>query len=199
MPDEPALSLEELLSGLAATAAALERHRVNYALIGGMAAGYRSQPRFTKDLDFLLEIPQVTLPGLLETLAEQGYQIDLIPTIREWLDHHMVVLSYRGVRVDWLKAAIPAYQHVLDRATEETWLGQRIRVASAEGLILMKLLAARTQDWLDIENLVAAQRDRLDVPWIRGEWQTLADTVDPRMTRFLELVDRVRKIGSQAD
>ncbi len=96
------------------------------------------------------------------------------------------------MRVDWLKAVIPAYQHVLDRATEETWLGRRIRVASAEGLILMKLLAGRAQDWLDIENLAAAQRDRLDVDWIRGEWQTLAAPDDPGMTRFVELVDRLR-------
>jgi hypothetical protein len=186
--------MEKLLEGLATTVAVLERHRVNYALIGGMAAGYRSQPRFTKDLDFLLQIPQISLPGLLETLVKEGYQIDLIPTIREWLDHHMVVLSYRGFRVDWLKAVIPAYQHILDRATEELWLGQRVRVASAEGLILMKLLAARTQDWLDIENLVAAQRSRLDMDWIRNEWRLLAGDDDPRMTRLLDLAKRAREL-----
>lgn len=105
----------------------------------------------------------------------------------------MVALSYRGIRVDWLKPILPAYQHILDHATREDWLDLRIRVASAEGLILMKLLAARTQDWLDIENLVAANVPSLDVDWIRNEWQTLADPDDPRMTRFLELVARAGK------
>jgi hypothetical protein len=195
MPSDHPISMADLLEGLATTAAALEQHGVSYALIGGMAAGYRSQPRFTKDLDFLLRVPQLILPGLLETLEQQGYQIDEVAAIREWTQHHMVVLSYRGIRVDWLSAVIPAYQHILDRATEETWLGHRIRVASAEGLILMKLLAARTQDWLDIENLIAANRDSLDVDWIGEEWQTLADPTDPRMTRFLELVARAREQG----
>ncbi|MFN4258156.1 MAG: hypothetical protein ACK4RK_02590 [Gemmataceae bacterium] len=111
----------------------------------------------------------------------------------------MVALSYHGIRIDWLKAVIPTYQHILDRATDETWLGQRVRVASAEGLILMKLLAARTQDWLDIENLVAAHSDTLDIAWIGDEWQTLADPSDPRMARFLDLVARARSKTSTTE
>ena len=102
----------------------------------------------------------------------------------------MTTLSFRGIRIDWLKPVIPLYQHVLDRATEETWLGHPICVASAEGLILLKLLAYRTQDQLDIENLVAAHRDTLDLDWIKSEWATVAATDDPRMVRLVELVGR---------
>jgi hypothetical protein len=83
---------------------------------------------------------------------------------------------------------VPAYQHVLERASEEIWLGRHIRVASVEGLILMKLLAARTQDWLDIENLIAAAAGNLDVSWICREWETIGEKGDPQITRFLELV-----------
>ncbi len=61
-------------------------------------------------------------------------------------------------------------------------------MASVEGLILLKLLAYRIQDQLDIENLIAANRDHLDVAWIQAEWQTLAGLDDPRMRRFLEML-----------
>jgi hypothetical protein len=61
-------------------------------------------------------------------------------------------------------------------------------VASAEGLILLKLLAYRTQDQLDIENLVAAHRETLDLAWIQAEWATVAAADDPRMGRLVELV-----------
>ena len=61
-------------------------------------------------------------------------------------------------------------------------------MASAEGLILLKLLAYRTQDQLDIENLVAAHRDTLDLAWIKSEWATVAPLDDPRMMRLVELV-----------
>src|SRR5262249_55482097 len=152
------------------SAEALTQHHINYAVIGALAAGFRSQPRFTKDLDLLLNVPQVTLPPLLSDLARRGFQFDELATIREWTRHHMAVLSYRGIRVDWLKPVLPVYQHVLDRAITEPRLGHPIRVASSEGLILLKLLAFRTQDLLDIENLVAAHRDRLDMDWIHSEW-----------------------------
>lgn len=48
------------------------------------------------------------------------------------------------------------YEHALETTIEENWLDHPIRVASAEGLILHKMLAYRLQDPLDIENLVAA-------------------------------------------
>jgi hypothetical protein len=102
----------------------------------------------------------------------------------------MTTLSFRGIPVDWLKPVLPIYQHVLDRATEEDWLNHPIRVASVEGLIVLKLLAFRTQDLLDLENLVAAHRERLDVTWIQSEWLTVAAADDPRMIRFLEIVGR---------
>ena len=178
-----------LLEASLELAAALNQFQVRYALIGGVAAGYRTHPRFTRDIDFLLSVPQLVLPPLLEDLQRRGFEFDLLATIREWTEHHMVVLSYHGIRVDWLKSVLPAYVHVLDCATEENWLGHPIWIASAEGLVLLKLLAFRTQDQVDIENLVAAHRDTLDLDWIRGEWQTVTSLDDPRMRHLMELVD----------
>lgn len=188
MANNPPVSVELLEAGLTTVADVLARHHVNYAVIGGMAAGYRSQPRFTKDVDFLLHVPQLSLPPVLEELAGRGVSFDLMTAIREFTQEHMTVLSYHGIRIDWLKPVIPAYQHVLERATEETWFDHKIRVASAEGLILLKLLAFRTQDQLDIENLAAAHRDHLDVAWIQAEWQAIAPLDDPRMLRLLEII-----------
>jgi hypothetical protein len=188
MADNPAISVELLEAGLTTVSDVLTRHHVNYAVIGGMAAGYRSQPRFTKDVDFLLYVPQLSLPPVLEELGEHGFSFDLMTAIREFTQEHMTVLSYHGIRIDWLKPVIPAYLHVLERATVETWLDHEIRVASAEGLILLKLLAFRTQDQLDIENLAAAHRDDLDVAWIQAEWQAILPLDDPRMLRFLEII-----------
>lgn len=181
---------QDLIYGALQVADAARQANVPYALIGGLAAGYRTRSRFTRDLDFLLQVPQLTLPSLLEDLSHREFKFDLVATIREWTQHHMTVLSFRGARVDWVKPVIPLYRHVLDRATDETWLGRPIRIASAEGLILTKLLANRTQDWVDIENLVAVHRDRLDANWIQTEWQALESLDEPRMVRFLELVGR---------
>jgi len=187
MARDPTLS-DELRKALDEATAAMDHHAVSYALIGGIAVSYRSQPRFTKDIDFLVQVPPVVLPLLLEDLQRRGFEFDTLATIGEWTQHHMVTLSYHGIRIDWLKPLIPAYLHILERATDETWLDRPIRIASVEGLILLKLLAFRTQDQVDIENLVAANSDKLNLDWIRAEWQNLAGLDDPRMRRLLELV-----------
>ena len=182
------ISEDDLKQALLEMAAALAQFNAKYAIIGGMATAYRSQPRFTKDLDILLAVPQLVLPRLLQELQRRGFEFDLATVIREWSQEHMTVLSFRGIRIDWLKPVLPAYVHILDRATEEAWFKQPIRVASAEGLVLLKLLAFRTQDILDIENLVAAQPGTLDLDWIKSEWQSVASLNDPRMQRLLEMV-----------
>lgn len=190
MAADPPIIAQDMLDGLAAAADVLAARQIRYAVIGGMAAGLRTQPRTTKDLDFLLQIPQLQLPGLLDDLTARGFDCDPAVTIREWTRDHMTTLSFHGVRIDWLKPVIPLYQHVLDRATEEDWLGHPVRVASAEGLILLKLLAYRPQDVVDIENLVAAHRDTLDLDWIKSEWAAVGAVDDPRMKRLVELVGR---------
>jgi predicted nucleotidyltransferase len=188
MAPEPAISEQDLSTALTEAVAALEQMRIKYAVIGGIATSFRSQPRYTKDLDFLLQIPQVTLAKLLEEFARRGFNFDEVKTIREWTQQHMTTLSYRGIRIDLLKPVLSVYQHTLDRAKMVTWLNQPVRVASVEGLILIKLLAFRSQDLIDIENLIAFHRNHLDLDWIRSEWQSIGSLDDPRMRKFDELV-----------
>jgi hypothetical protein len=59
MSGNPAITAEDLKEAVVEMAAALTQFNAKYAVIGGMATGYRSQPRFTKDVDFLLAIPQL--------------------------------------------------------------------------------------------------------------------------------------------
>ena len=181
---------QNLLIALQRLVQALEQHQLRYALIGAVASGYRSRPRATQDLDFLLEVPQISLPGLLEELQASGFSFDMLTAIRQWTQEHFAVVSFRGIRVDWLKPVLPCYQHVLNGARPELWHGTTIRIASPEGLILLKLLAFRSRDLLDIENLLAANRGQIDLDYIRREWESLADENDPRMLRFKDLVDK---------
>lgn len=179
---------QDLVTGLLALARVLEERGIRYALIGGVAAGYRSQPRYTQDLDFILQVPQLALPGLLDDLQAQGFSFDPLTTIRQWTQEHMTALAFHEVRVDWLKPVLPCYQHVIDTASVEPLLGTTVRIASAEGLILTKLLSFRAQDQLDIVNLLAANRGELNLDLIHREWQTIADAGDPRTERFEALV-----------
>ena len=41
--------------------------------VGGLATVIRGRPRFTQDVDLIVDIPQLVLPGLLDELAKHGF------------------------------------------------------------------------------------------------------------------------------
>jgi hypothetical protein len=179
-----------LLTGLTCAAQIFDARIIRYALIGGVATCYRSLPRSTEDINFLLQVPQIALPGLLEEFRKQPFVFDFYATIREWNQDHVATLYYHEVRVTWLKPILSCHQHVLDTAGMVQWLGSPLRMASAEGLILLKLLEFGLQDQWDIRSLLAAHSGKLDLEWIRREWLTVAESHDPRIERFEEMVNR---------
>lgn len=105
----------ELLAAMRQLLDALPTHGAEYALIGGLATGLRSRMRLTDDIDFLVTVPQLRLPGLLDDLKARGFACDTMETIRAWSEYGMVVLQYGGTRVDLLKPMLPLYNHVTAR------------------------------------------------------------------------------------
>ena len=164
-----------------------ESHAVPYALIGGLASGFRGRPRFTEDVDVLVRVAQLKLPGLLQDLQSRGFSLDMVETVREWNEHHLAQIHYQDVAIDWLKPLLPCLDHALDRAPLEAWPDANVRIASAEDLILLKVLAMRPQDVFDIQNLLAANSGLLDLELIRRELQDALPATDERVQRFEEL------------
>jgi hypothetical protein len=165
--------------------AAFSRRKVNHALIGGLAVGLRGRPRATKDADFIVHVAAVALPGLLEELVGEGFEIDVMETIRAWSADRFVAFTRGRVQVDWMQPVIPLYARVLDTAELKPWLDAEVRVATAEGLILTKMVSFRPQDQVDIETLLIANRDEIDVGLIREEWSAVAVGEEAR-TAWLE-------------
>lgn len=177
----------DVRTGLRELATILGRRKTKYAVVGGIASGIRGRPRNTEDIDLVIDVPQLQLPPLLNELADAGFALDLHAAIRDWTQGGMLQIQYGDVPVDWLKPVLPCFAHLLDRARPEDWLGMHVYVATAEDLIVMKLLAQRTQDIFDIENLLMVNRGVLDLELIRSELAAVAPH-DAAMSRFDELV-----------
>jgi hypothetical protein len=92
------------------------------------------------------------------------------------------------VRVDWLKPVLPAFNHILSRARWEQIGEHRVRVADAEGLLLLKLIAFRPRDQEDIRGVLSTNAGSLDLDWVRREWSQIVGDGDPRTEQFEELV-----------
>ena len=188
MTVDPDLLPGDSIRAVESLAEAFDARSVRYALIGGLAYVLRGRPRFTRDVDFLIEIPQLVLPGLLDDLVERGCILDPAVVIKEYVREHVTSFLFGRVRIDWLKPVLPLYTRTLAEAAPVEWTeGHTVRVAMAEGLILTKMVAFRPQDQIDIETLLTANRDKVDVDLIREQWSPFAATEEERTT-WLEAV-----------
>jgi len=152
-----------------------ESRGVRYALLGGLATMLRGRPRFTQDVDVLLDVPQIALPGLLDELVDRGFSLDRDTVIRQFVQESMTSFRFGVVRIDWLKPVLPLYAHALAAATSLPWTdGHVLRVLTPEGLIVTKLVSFRPQDQEDIRTLLAANRDEIDLDGIRREWAAVS-------------------------
>jgi len=185
---EPTQLMERLTDAVARLADLFQQQRIEYALIGGLGVAVRGNRRLTQDADFLLHVPAMKLPRLLEAMVESGCTLNVKQSIRDWTEGGMLfVTGPGGVHVDCLKAVIPVFHRVLERARPESFGEQSVRVADAEGLLLLKLIAFRPLDQEDIRGILAANVDRLDLDWVRRE-ASLAGLDSQRMAEFESMV-----------
>ena len=177
-----------LTDAVSSVAELLEQRRLSYALIGGLSVAFRGSKRSTDDADFLLHIPALSLPDLLQSMIEVGCNIDEVAAIRQWATDGILVIRWpNGVQIDLLKAIVPAFHHVLHRGKMESFGTGTIRVADAEGLLLLKLIAFRPLDQEDIRGILLANANQLDLDWVRSEAQ-LAGIDNERLVEFEGLV-----------
>jgi hypothetical protein len=184
----PEAVAEQLLPVLDRLAQILNDRRVAYALIGGLAAALRGPIRATRDIDLLVSIPQLELPDVLNALVQGGFVLNVEQAISVWNRDHLLDFACGSVRVDWLKPVLPAFERILGRARWEQIGDRAVRVADAEGLLLLKLMAFRPRDQEDIKGILAANQGALDLDWVRREWIQLVGDADPKTEQFEQLI-----------
>jgi hypothetical protein len=132
-----------------------------------------------------VHVPAIEFPGLLEELVSEGLEIDVLDIVRRWSADRFVAFWQGRVRVVWMQPVLPLYASVLRTAEVQPWLDASLRVATPEGLIITKMVAFRPQDQADIETLLIANREQIDLAYIRKEWSAVAKGEDVR-TQWLE-------------
>jgi hypothetical protein len=146
-----------LYEEMSSVIAALEAAGLEYALCGGLAVAFHGHPRFTKDIDILVR--EEDLDAVKGVIAPQGYIFDAgaIPfgtgTPQARVVHRVTKIEGREHLIIDLLLLSPALTEVW-QGRETFVLDERpICVVSRAGLALMKRLAGRRQDLLDLENL----------------------------------------------
>ena len=147
---------------------ALNREKVRYLVVGGVAVVLHSVMRLTADLDLMVDLETNNLKHFIKILTELGYQpklpvkaIDFAdPAIRkQWIEgKNMKVFNFIHSGHDYKEIDVFAdepipFAEAYNRKKVVKADALPINVISMDGLIALKKLSAREQDLQDIKML----------------------------------------------
>src|SRR5580658_1335185 len=153
----------------------LNRSGVTYYLTGSMASNYWGIPRTTHDLDFVVQLPMSAVPRILQEFSGDFYIEEAAVRAAHQPPHQFNAIDTRSaLKVDfWLPKPEPFDQEMFRRRMRVTLFGEAAWIATAEDVILHKLLWHRIspsdRQLGDAAGVVAVQSDGLDKNYLR-QW-----------------------------
>lgn len=172
-------------------AQSLDRLNLPYMLIGGQAVLVHGEPRLTRDLDVTLAVDTDKLPILLSLLAELGWP-PLPENPAEFVEQTLVLPCedpITGIRMDFIFGLTRYEQDAVARAGKHEIQGITVRFATAEDLIIHKILAGRPRDIEDVEGVLAKNRN-LDFAHIRTSLAEFASELGLPLVETFEQLHR---------
>jgi hypothetical protein len=184
-----------LFGALAAVTAAFDDAGVPAVVVGGVAVSLLGRPRFTRDIDALVDLQESRWPELIAA-AERAGIVPRIEDALEFASRSRVLLLRHApsqIDIDVILGGLPFERSAVEAAQPRSVGGVTVRLPRVEDLMIMKAVAQRPQDMLDLEGLIAAhpQADLTVVrQWVR-EFSSAA-----AMPSLLEDFDRLaRRMG----
>lgn len=123
---------------------ALEKAAARHAICGAFAMGILGARRFTEDIDVLVD--ERDIAGLLDALGGALREVGREPAVGAPFQVKLRSRRAAGpgaVDIDLLVPIEPIEQWALDTAIEERAFGRRVKVVTADALVLLKLRAAQ--------------------------------------------------------
>jgi hypothetical protein len=148
-----------------------------YCFIGGIAVQHWGEPRLTRDIDVAV------ISGFGNEAAIADALLAAYPAriaeARDFAIARRVVLlrSPGGIGLDVALAALPFEEGMTERAVlVEVIPGRKLRLCSAEDLIVMKVFAGRATDLRDARSVIVRQGDsKLDWPYVERHLADFAE------------------------
>ena len=176
-------------------ALALDGEGLPYMVIGGQAVLLHGEPRLTKDVDITLAAGLDELNTVLRAAKKAGLEPLVDPD--DFTRQTMVLPCCdpeTSVRVDFILSCSPYEREAIGRSVTVRLGEAAVHFATAEDLVVHKVLAGRPRDLEDVRAIVLKKPD-LDRPFIHRTLQQFQEA----LSRGDELTDRFEDICREVD
>jgi hypothetical protein len=175
----PQDSLEPLYSPLTAVQSLLERFDNQGIIIGGVAASLLGPPRLTADVDVVLLLSTADIPRLIKVAQQLGLEPRPSDAERFARQNRVLLLRHTAsaINVDVSLGMLPFEVEAVERAVIHEVGSLKLRLPTPEDLIILKAVAHRPKDLLDIQALIGAH-PKLDRRRIQDWVQQFAEALD---------------------
>lgn len=131
------------------------RHKVRYCVIGAYAVAFYAKPRYTKDMDILIDPDAKNAKKILEALNKFGFKgIGL--SVKDFIKKGRIVqLGYEPIRVDIITSIRGIdFKKIWNNRKNGIYGRQKINFVALKDLIKIKKTSKRKQDQADLEVLL---------------------------------------------
>ncbi|MBN1420800.1 MAG: nucleotidyl transferase AbiEii/AbiGii toxin family protein [Planctomycetes bacterium] len=166
-----------------------------FAIIGGIAVVARGEPRFTGDIDVVAGIDLDRALTLLDGLEGSPFR-PLLSDARDVVRAALILpLRHRttGIKVDVAVGLSGFERDLIARATDVDFGACMVPVATAEDLLLMKVLAGRPRDQEDAVGIVERQGPGIDWEYVMRTGRDLQEALGQD---FLPQLERLRRAST---
>jgi predicted nucleotidyltransferase len=150
-----------LLEPLIALQNLLEHFDNQGVIIGGIAVSLLGKPRFTADIDAVILLRTEDLPELIDAASEQGIAPRIADTEAFAKKNRVLLLRHlaSGTNIDISLGILPFETEMVARSQNFQIGSLNLRLPTPEDLIILKAVAQRPQDLIDIQAIAASHPD----------------------------------------
>lgn len=135
------------------------KHSVRYCIVGAYAVAFYAKPRYTKDIDILIEPSKENAQKILRALGEFGFGELSISVDDLTHEGNILQLGYEPLRIDLLnKLEAFQFQDIWQNKVTGDYGSEKVYFISLDDLIKNKKISARPTDKIDIGLLEKARK-----------------------------------------
>jgi len=137
------------------------KNKVRYCIIGAYAVGIYGAPRYTKDMDLLVEPDVENAQRIIKALTEFGFK-SLGLKEKDFIQKGKIIqLGYEPVRIDLITSIKSCdFQEVWENKTIGAYGKQKAFFIGFDELIKNKQKSGRKQDNVDVSILISRKKKR---------------------------------------